>query len=772
MLKKYFKIPFRNLFHQPVYSIINILGLSVGLGCFIIIMLWVKYELSYDRFHENSDRLYRVAFTNETKEYHGYWQAGKLAGYLKENFPEIIHSTNFNETQWKVAYEKKGFFCIGSFVDTLFFEMFTFPFLHGNPETSLKQPNSIIITKSLSLKLFGDGNSIDKPVKLNDGSIFTVTGVIEDVPENSHIKFDFLLPYINAIDWMDNWDSKRTNTYVMLQDKNMFEEVNKKISGVMNLFQPAWGNVLYLIPVTRSHLYSLRGRSLITYVLIFSAMAFIIVLLACVNFMNLSTSRSELRQKEIFIKKINGSKRWQIAGQFLAESILSAFIAFIIAMILVELILPSVNNLLHTSLDINYNVPVTVSLLLITLITGLIAGSYPAIYLSSIMPNRIIKGRVQTSTNRKWKLRNILVVLQFTISVFFIICMLLIISQLKYIKSKDLGYNQKNVVKISSLGKLNAKAKELKAELLKNPNIENIAVSSNELTSWGNSGPIEWEGRNQDELIEIGYNWVDYDFLKTFDFKMREGRFFSEDYITDISNAFILNEKAVSYLHLENPVGMKVKSWFGVEGTIIGIIKDFHSTSLHEEIVPFALLLTERANFMFIRIKPHDISNTLMYIENNIKQIVPDDPFEYQFLEDQIDNLYLTEALTGKLAMIITLLAIFISCLGLFGLVLSSVEHRTKEIGIRKSIGAETREIMLMLTRDFTFYVVISFIIACPIAFYAMNKWLQNFAYKTTIKWWVFLLAGLITYVIAILTVSWQSWKAASRNPVEALRYE
>jgi putative ABC transport system permease protein len=410
--------------------------------------------------------------------------------------------------------------------------------------------------------------------------------------------------------------------------------------------------------------------------------------------------------------------------------------------------------------------------LLITFITGLIAGSYPSFYLSSILPSRIIEVNLPRSGHKKWRLRHILVVSQFTISVLFIICMLLIIKQLNYIKSKDLGLNTEHVIKIKTLGKLNEKTKELKAELLKNPNIENIAVSSNDLTSWGNSGPMEWEGRNEDEQIEIGYNWVDYDFLETFDLKMSEGRFFSKEFLTDISSAFVIYEKAVSYLHLENPVGMKVKSWFGIEGTIIGVIKDFHTMSLHEEIVPFALLLTERANYMFIKIKQDEIPGTIKFIEQKIKQIVPDDPYDYEFLEEQVESLYQTEALTGKLAVTITFLAIFISCMGLFGLALSALEQRTKEIGIRKSNGAKTSEIMLMITKDFTQYVVISFILACPVAYYAMNKWFQNFAYRTDISWWIFLVAGIVTLAIALLTVSWQSFRAASRNPVEALRYE
>ncbi len=765
------KLIVRNILRYPAYSVIKIAGLAIGLVCFITIMLWVRYETGYDKFHVNSDNLYRVAFTNENEDFHGYWQTGNLAGYLKDNFPEITESTNYSEMQFKISLETKGFYVAGSYVDTAFFRMFTFPFKYGNPENSLRNPGSVVLTNSISQKLFGDKNPIGEMVQLNEEKVYTVSGVIEDVPENSQMKFDLLIPFSDASEWMKSWNSKWTNTYVLLDDKVNVDEVDNKIAQVMNNFQPTWKNILYLVPMGKSHLYNINGGGLIIYVILFSSMAVIIVLLACINFMNLSTARSEIRQKEVFIRKVIGSKKSQLGWQFIFESVFYSFIATVIAALLTILLLPAINNLFNTHLSIN-NFSFIPYLLFLTIVIGLIAGSYPAIYLSSLIPGRLGIGKIQSRRSRKWNFRYVLVTFQFVISICFIVSVLSIKHQMNFIKSKDLGFNKENVIELSSLGKLSEKTKEFKTALLQNPAIENVTVSNNNLISWTNSGPLDWDGRNKDEMIEVGYNWVDYDFLKTFDIKMSQGRFFSQEFLSDADNALVINEKAVSYLKLQNPVGMKVKTWFGFEGTIVGVVKDFHTTSLHEEMLPFALLLSENGNNIFIKTNGKNTQATLQFIQQQLKKIVPDDPFEYQFLENQIDSQYKAEVLTSRIADIATFLAIFISCLGLFGLVLSTVERKIKEIGIRKTNGAKTIEVMFMLIKDFTIYVVIAFVIASPIAWYAMHKWLESFAYKTTLSWWIFALAGVLALGIALLTVSFQSWKAATKNPVESLRYE
>jgi putative ABC transport system permease protein len=767
-----FKIFFRNAAKQPAYVFIHISGLAVGLACFILIALWVRYERSYDRFHTNSDRLYRVAFTNETGDAHGYWQTGTLAGYLEEEFPEIAHATSFKEGQCKIAFENKGFYCMGGYADRGFFKMFTFPFIQGDSITALERPGSVVITKSLSFKLFDNEDPIGKPVKINETLSYTVGGVIKDIPPNSSVNFDLLMPFCDAWDWMKTWDSKWTHTYVMLQHEDQAEAVNRKIKGVLDRFQPAWKNTLYLVPLAKSHLHALKGGGSIVYIRIFSVMAVIVLLLACINFMNLSTARAGYRHKEIFVKKISGSGKLRLSIQFLSETLLLSFASLIIAVILVKVSIPLVNDLLHTELSLAFNFRTVPALLGIAVFTGIVAGAYPALYLSAVMPKQIIPGCDQRSGFGRISLRQMLVTLQFAVSIFFVSCTLLVSDQLFYLRSKDPGFKSGNIIKLTTLGKLNEKAIELKKELLKNPTIGNVTISFTDLTSWGNSGPIEWEGKDKTDLTEVGYNWVDTDFLNTFQLKMKEGRFFSNDFSSDRSRAFILNEKAVNMLKLTDPVGMKVKSWFGVEGTIIGVIEDFHTTSMHEELGPIVLLPATQSNYMFIAINGRDIAGTLRFIDQKVKEFVPDDPFDYQFLEDHLHYLYQVEALTGRIATALSVLAIFISCLGLWGLALSTLGQRTKEIGIRKVNGAPLSGIWIMLNKDFVKWIAIAFILATPFAWYAMHQWLENFAYKTSLSWWVFGLAGLLALGIALLTVSWQSWKAATRNPVEALRYE
>ncbi len=773
MFKSFFKITLQRAIKHPIYSVINISGLTIGLASFILVMLWVKHEFSYDRFHQNADQLYRVAFTNKTSEYFGYYQTGNLASYLKQEFPEITEATSFNAGECKIAFGNHGFQCKGSYADSGFFSMFSFPFIRGNEVTALNRPNSVVITETLSKKLFGDEDPIGKLVKINEYQQCSVTGIISDLPENTLMQFDLLMPFCDTQEWMKTWNSKWTMTYVMLQEGSKPEEVNRKISGVMDEFQPSWQNTLFLVSLADSHLHNLKGGGLIVYIWIFSLMAVIVLVLACINFTNLSTSRSELRTKEIFVKKIVGSKGLHISIQFLFEAIVLSFVALIIAVFLSKIVLPFVNSTLQTQLHLDLNAVNISTFILIAILTGLIAGSYPAFHLSKLSPYKIIKNRGQNTGSKKFNLRYMLVIFQFSVSIFFISCVFMVLKQVHYLQSKDLGIQKENIIQLSTRGALSEKATDLKLELLKNTNIESVTLSNNDMTSWNNSGPIEWEGRDMSQLIEIGYNWVDVDFLETFKLKMLEGRFFSKDFTSDQSNSFILNQKAVSYLGLENPLGMKVKSWFGVEGTIVGIIQDYTTTSLHNELGPIALLASSgNTNYMFIRTNGSEVQETVEFIHQKVNEFVPDDPFDYQFFDEQINMLYKSEVMTGKIAIVLTVLAIFISGLGLLGLALATLNQRIKEVGIRKVNGAKVSEILTMLNKDFLRWVVIAYILATPVAYFAMHKWLENFAYKTNLSWWIFALTGVLALGIALLTVSWQSWRAATRNPVDALRYE
>jgi putative ABC transport system permease protein len=775
MLNKYFKIIVRNLTKHKIYSSINIVGLAVGIACAILIMLWVQYELSYDKFNVNADRLYRVGFTTEQKDYYGFFEPGPLAKFLKDNFPEIEQSTNYSEMQWKLSRENQGFFGTGSYVDPSFFKMFSFGLEQGNSNAVLATPNSVVISKSFANKMFGQSNPVGKSVKLNDQSDVIVTGVFSDVPKTSHMQFDFVIPFSTAPSWMNFWDRKCVNTYVLLRKNASIDEVNKKIYGEMNRHNPTWKNVLYLFPMTKSHLYQPGGTGSIIYVYIFSVFGILTLLVACINFMNLSTARSEKRMKEIGIKKTVGSSRLELLIQFMAETLLLSFISLLIAIVLVEFTLPYLNSILGTHITMIYSGAMILILLGITLLTGIIAGSYPAIYLSSFNPMSVLNGRnSNTGEKRSSIFRNTLVIAQFSFSVFIITCVLFIGNQLNFIQSKNLGFNKDYVLLINTRGALQQKAGLVKEELLKLPFVQSAAVSSNNLTDFegGGTGPVDWEGKTTNKICEVAYYFVDEGFAKTFQVKMEKGRFFSKDFTTDMSDAVVINKEAAREMGLNSPVGKKLSTWFGKKGNIVGVINDFNTQSLRDEMAPVVFIPVSTANYLCIRVTSTDLPGAVKSIGNKIKEIVPGDPFEYKFLDKKIDELYKTEQTTSKLAVFIAVLAIFISCLGLFGLVSFSSEKRTKEIGIRKVLGASIMNVLLMLSKDFTKWILIANILAWPIAWYAMNKWLQNFAYRIDLNLWIFFFAGLIVFVLALLTTSFQAIKAATANPVKSLKYE
>ncbi|MEJ2505694.1 MAG: ABC transporter permease, partial [Ignavibacteriaceae bacterium] len=655
-----------------------------------------------------------------------------------------------------------------------FFKMFSFQLNEGNPGTVLNAPNSIVISRSLAQKIFGQANPVGKPIKLNDQTELVVSGVYSDVPKTSSLQFDFLLSSLNAPGYMKMWDRKSVNTYVLLQKNASFDEVNKKIYNVMNEHNPEWKNILYLFPVTKSHLYEPGGTGKIIYVYIFSLFGILVLIVACINFMNLSTARSEKRMKEIGIKKTVGSSRIELVKQFMTETLFFSFISLAIGIFLIELILPYLNNILDTNMTMDFSGKSILVILGITLITGLIAGSYPAIYLSSFSPISILNKRVLKGEKRSFTLRRVLVIAQFSFSIFIITCVLLISEQLDFVQSKNLGFNKNQVLMINTRGALQQDVSVVKEELLKLPSVQSATVSATNLTDFAGAGtgPIDWEGKTPTKVLEVGFNFVDDDFAKTFQIKMSEGRFFSKDYSTDMSEAFVINESTAKAMGIKDPLNKNITTWFGRKGKIIGVIKDFNTESLRSELSPVVLMPTEAANYLCLRISSKDISTTIKSIKSKIKEIVPDDPFGYSFLDKEIDKLYKTEQTTGKLSTFIAVIAIFISCLGLLGLVSFSSERRTKEIGIRKVLGATVTDVLVTLTKDFTKWILVANIIACPIAYYFMNKWLEDFAYRIDISWWSFVLSGGIALVIALAIISFQAVKAATANPIKSLRYE
>ncbi|MFB0518213.1 MAG: ABC transporter permease [Acidobacteriota bacterium] len=795
MLKNYLKIAFRIIKRHKGYSFTNIAGLAIGMACTILILLWVQYELSFDRFHEDAGQIYRVSARYEEPDDFGIYLPGPLAAHLKEEYPEIIDSTSYKPWRRKLAVEDKSFFSRGSYVDPSFFKIFTFPLVKGDPETVFSDPYSIVITEDLAERFFGHEDPVGKTITYYpfwDGVDLKVTGVIGNIPRNSHLQFDFLIPYEIGFDGMRIWTNNAVHTYVRLNENTDFQDVSRKISDVAKRHRLNCNYVLFLQPLKRVYLYALEGGGRITYIYIFSAMAIIILLIACINFMNLSTARAEKRFKEIGVKKVLGSSRLQLITQLLSESILLSFLALFFAVLLAEMLTPSVNTLLGTQLKLRFSPMWMLGFVGIAMITGVFAGSYPAFYLSAFHPVAVLKGqfslisvlrgklgRKSTARSQGAVLRRILVVVQFSLSIFFIICVMVITRQLDYIRNIDLRFEKENLLVVEETGGLRKNAQIVKNELLRNPDIRNVAVSQFNLVEWESTMTnqhLSWTGKTRNYDFFMGQNFVDYDFLDTLNIEMVQGRFFSREFPSDATEACVVNEAAVKAMRMENPLGKKCIFNPGTSyertKTIIGVIRDFNTESLHKEIRPFIWEFTDTGGYLCIRLRGRDIPATIKFIGNKIKEFVPDDPFSYYFLEDKINSLYQPEQLTGSLTRYITLLAVFICCLGLFGLATFIAEKKTKEIGIRKVLGASVSNIMLLLSKRLIRWVLISNIIAWPVAYYAMNRWLQNFAYRISIELWMFMLAAGLALLVALITVSYQCIKAALANPVESLRYE
>ena len=780
MLKNQFKFTLRNLRRNMSYTLINVSGLAVGMTVCLLITLWVQDERSYDRFHEQADYLYRVGF--KAQDYFGAYQPGPLAQALKDEYPEIVGASNFYpQFQRKLSVKEHGVYAQGGFVDADFFQMFSFDLLDGDHTTALTNPNSIALTRETAEKLYGHGEVVGENLWLDDATPLTVTAVMENVPRQSHLQFDFIIPTSSnlAPSYLQRWDVKSTHAYVLLHEDALFEAVDRKVAGVMDRYNPEWGNTLFLEPITKIHLYAPQGGGRITYVHLFSVMAVVILLIACINFMNLSTARATKRYREIGIRKTLGSTRRQLIVQFMGESVLLSFLGVPIALMMAELLLPSVNALVDKQMAIAYSSEIVLGLVLLALFTGLVAGSYPALYLSGLRPIAILKGSSASlsARGRAWfarrlSLRSTLVVAQFALSILFIVGVLVIFNQFEFIRNKALGFDRAHVVLLRTQGELSKKSDILKDALLIHPTITSVAMAEGSLEQISGSGSFEWEGRDTDEVIEIAYKGVGYDFLETLRLELAAGRFFSEEHVSDADEAFVINEAAARVMGVENPLGLRMTTHWGRSGLIVGIVKDFHTESLHDEIAPLALTPVDRASRLFVRIAPGEVASTLRFIEETVQAVSPSDPMEYSFLDEEIKRLYANDQRTGRLVLGMALLALFISCLGLLGLAAFAAEQRTKEIGVRKVFGASVMGIIGLLSRDYIRWVLIAFVLATPVAYLAVGRWLENFAYRIDLGPGVFLLAGALALGIALLTVITQAVRTARAKPVEVLRYE
>ncbi len=787
MFKNYFKITLRNIKGSKLYSALNIIGLSVGLASFILIALYVQYELSFDKYHENTNRIYRVVKEGRT------FTPAPLGPALKENFPEVEAVTRIIQNKNMVISHEQNSFLEDEFywAGPETFKIFSIPFIMGDPETVLKNPFSIVISQKMANKYFGIEDPIGKNLNVNNQTDFTVAGIFSDMPSNSHFVMDFIVPYkdywqINGGD-ITHWGANFSYTYFLLKEGASPEVLESKIHPVIEKplyeqfsYKKPYPKKYFLQPITEIHLHSHRMQEIsvnndIKYIYLFSLIAFLILFIACINYMNLATARSIRRGKEVGMRKVVGAQRKQLILQFLGESVTMTVLALALSILLIPLVLPAFNNLVERPLSFDpvSNPQLFIGLVFIVVFVGLFAGSYPAMSVSGFKPITVLSG-VFTRSSKGKKFRNILVLFQFSITIILFICTLTIREQLIYVKNVNVGYNKDQIITMSIRDRVvRQNIESIKTELLQYPDVTAVSTSARLPNDIDTFISRYLNVNKPDEQITIFYNTADYDFIDLYDIEIVEGRNFSRDFASDANGVFLVNEAAVKAADWESPIGQTFTPWNGQTGKIVGIMKDFHFHSLHSPIDPLFISLKPQDFFKIsIKIKPTNIPVTIDFLKNTMKKFSPNYPFNYSFFDEVFDRAYHTEQRMVNIFSSFAILAILIACLGLFGLTAFAVEQRTKEIGIRKVVGASVPGIAILLSKQFTKWVLIANIMACPIAHYAMNKWLQNFAYRINIGWWTFLLAGAMTLVIAILTVSYQAIRAATANPVEALRYE
>jgi len=776
MFKNYLKIALRNFIRQKGYMFINVAGLAIGVACCIMIMLWVQDELSYDRFHENADDLYAATFSNGSTV-----TPTALSDFLKAEYPEVIHTSRYSgQGRTLLRYKDKEVYQEGGvMVDPDFLKMFTLRFLKGDPEKALDDPNSILLSEEVALKLFGTSDPIGQTLTYNISLDMKVSGVFEDYPPNSHMRFLYLIPVALAMKYNKNfntWEYNNIRTYVQLRKNTPSKSVDEKITDVVERHRPQDQRPLSLQPITRMHLNPFNhSGGTIVYVYVFSTMAFFILVIACINFVNLTTARSTNRAKEVGIRKTVGAFRTQLIRQFFSESVILTLVASALAIGLVFLLLPMFNNMTGKTFTWELLIEKTIVLGIfgIIFLTAISAGSYPSLMLSRFQTVKVLKGRLP-SGKKGVLLRKALVVLQFSLSILLILGTLMIFRQVHFLRERDVGYDRENIVYFGIGARFRQNFDTIKTELLSNPGVLNVTLTDIAPYRWMSNagvGDVHWEGKTNQQ-VKMVMTSVDYDYLETFGLKMAQGRFFSREYSTDASDAYVINQAAARAMEMDDPIGKNLRVW-DLSKRIIGVVEDYHFESLHNKIIPMAMRIDPNwYNQLCVRISPHRIPDTLAFLENKWKEVYPEYPFEYRFLDDTIQSQYRSEQAIGKIVTVFTVLALFISCLGIFGLSSYTAEQRTKEIGIRKVLGATVSSIVKHISKEFVILVIIANVIIWPLAYIIMNRWLQSFAYRISIGWWTFVLAGIAVLVVSLLTVIWQIIRAATANPVDSLRYE
>jgi putative ABC transport system permease protein len=803
MIKHYIIIACRNLWRNKLHSVLNILGLATGVTCFILILLFVKYELSYDKFNKYADRIYRIAVNGMlgNTEVHQTGTPPPLPEALYKEFPEVEAVTRIIRLgNYQGIYEKKVFTEGNLFiVDSSFLDIFSLQFTKGNPAYALNQPGVMLITEKMAKKYFGDEDPINKSINFKRSQLeisIRVSGVIKELPSNSHFHPDFIVSILSFKGIYDskNWFNNTASTYLKLKPNTDFKALEKKFPDLIAkyFFQGGsyseWekkGNYwrYSLQPLTKIHLisklngeYEANGNA--AYVYILSIAAIFVLVIACINYMNLYTAKSFIRAKEIGVRKSFGSTRFGLVRQLLLESVLLSFIAVSLALIIIDSILPYYRNFTGKPLEFHYlNLGTIMMLGIFILVVGIFSGSYPAILLSSFKPAVILKQK-SGHNKRNINFRNILVILQFTISICLIAGTIMVFKQLQYLRYEFLGFNKENVVVVKNIASLEKNVNAFISKLSSNPRVQHVSMTSDIFGSpfinWGYGA----EGK---ETFTLNTFYCDTAYADILNLKMTEGRFFSRAYPSD-SSGIVINEAAAKMLEWKDPLNKQVNLYaISKDLHIIGIVKDFNYESKQTQIRPMGIILLNgvaknseytSANYILARLYPGNHDESIDFIKNSWYQFTNGEPFKYSFLDEEYNNLYRNEAKTQQLFFLFAILSIFIASLGLFGLASYLALQRTKEVGVRKANGATRGNIILLLSKNYAKWVFMAFAIACPVTWFILNRWLMNFAYHADLSWWIFLVAGAGALIIALSTVSSQAWRAATRNPVDALRYE
>jgi predicted permease len=786
MLSSYLATSLRFFRKQLSYTLINVGGLSIGITCSLFILLWVQDELKVDRFHANEGQLYRAMR-------HAYFTDGKvftwsavpkpLAETLEEEYPEVLEAELMSwEQEFLIAREAQAYKEKGRFAGKDFFSIFSYPFLEGNPEKALEDVNAIVISRSLARKVFGDAPALGKILRVDDRAEFKVTGVFEDVPAASSIRFDFIIPveeYIRRNDWVEDWGNNGLRMFVLLDENTSYQAFNTKIKDIIREHSEDSNADVFLQPYEDMYLYSdfeegklVGGR--IAYVRIFSIVAIFVLVIACINFMNLSTAKAAKRAREVGIRKAVGARQSSLFAQFMSESFLIVGMAMVLALGLLWLLLPSFNALTEKSISLNLLDPSLILILLaVLLFTGLLAGSYPAFFMSSLNPIKILRGSLRSGKQASL-FRKGLVVFQFGISILLIVGTAIIYQQIQFIQDKNLGIERENLLYMPLEGSLQEDYRSFKNELLKQPGIQHISSASQHPLSVGNSTTgVAWDAKLPDDQILFSIINADYDFVETMRMELLQGRTFSEEFSTDSVNV-IINQEAARAMGMDDPIGKDISIWDEYSGQIIGLVRDFHYNSMHEKIGPLIIRLDpERAKSLaFIRTEPGMTTEALAAMEAGSQAFNPAFPFEYHFVDQDFEEIYRSEMTIGRLASIFALVAIFVSCLGLLGLASYTAEQRVKEISVRKVLGASVSNLVMLLSGEFSRLVMIGFLLAAPLAYFLMEQWLQGFAYRVHLSVVIFAVAGVTALLLAWLTVAYQSFRTARCNPADVLRNE